>query len=214
MRTSRRTKRVNAAPRPSSSTPTPAELIRFCKDAGLDILGADVRRKIGAIKTTADYDSLVKQLTTNRRDSLEDQLRIALNLWTDVTAAAERVIGAARVPANFSKDTRLQLRWLRSQKLPVPKHLEDDAVLRWEISLGGGKAVSEAGALRILGSRFKTERGVHNALRSFGCPSGLGSALTDYAVKQLKLLDDHWVKAQNAGRSKKRRARASKTKSP
>jgi hypothetical protein len=185
--------------------PTPAELIHFSHEIGLDLFGLQLRRKIAETKTKKDYTTLVKELASNRADSVEDRLRLALNFWTDVAAVAARVIDDERVPEKFSRDTRLEIRWRRKRKILVPKNVEDDAELRWEIAFDIGKPISETDALRLAG--FRKENRMRAVLLEFGCPKELTKRLTEEAIKQLRVLNKKWLNALGADRSANHRRR-------
>jgi hypothetical protein len=199
----------------SSSKPTPMELIRFCKEVGIDLFTRNLKKRIARLKTSADYSVLVKDLLNHsaQADSVQDKLRLALNWWTDISHAAAAVIQEARTPKEFVGDARLNFRWHRSRrsgKIPIPQSIIHDAELQWEIACSEGEQISVQAALNQ--TRFKTEGGMQQALREFGCPSKLTGSLTLYAVKQLRRLDKKWVKAQNKKRSAKRRSSKSQKK--
>jgi hypothetical protein len=187
------------------------ELIRFCRDVGLDLF-IDLRARIARIKTGEDYSALVKDLLNRSAgaDSVEDKLRLALNWWTDVSHIAAGVIEEARTPDEFAGDARLNFRWRRSSKVAIPECVKDKAELQWEIACSEGEQISVAAALNE--TRFKTEGRMQEALREFSCPAKLTGSLTLYAVKQLRWLDKKWMKAQNKKRAARRRASKSKRK--
>ncbi len=189
---------------PNASKPTPIELIRFCKEIGMDLFGVDFCNRIASIRTPEDYEALVREARSDKADSVEDKLRLALNWWTDIGHIAAGVIEEIRTPGEFERDARLAIRWRRSSKVPIPQCLKDEAELQWEIACDQGAKISVTDALRL--TRFKTETGIKEALGEFGCPSKLKGRLTTYAAKQLQWLDKKWVRSQNRKRSIKRRA--------
>ena len=193
--------RRHSTNRDGPARPTPTELIRFCKEVGIDLFDADLHARLEQIKTEEDYSKLVKDWS--KRGGRADKLRLALNWWTDVGHIAADVIEEARPPQEFAKDARLTIRWLRSSKLPIPQCVKDEAELQWEIACDEEEQISIEAALNE--TRFKTQGGMQEALREFGCPSKLASCLTLYAVKQLRWLDKKWVRAQDKKRSAKRR---------
>jgi hypothetical protein len=190
------------------SKPTPIELISFCKEAGIDLFDAELRARVDQIKTEEDYSKLVKDWS--KRGGRADRLRLALNLWADVVKVAADVIEEVRTPPEFAQDARMNFRWRRSSKVPVPQSVRDDAELQWQIACNEGEHMSRRAAQEA--TRFKTEGRMQEALRDFGCPSKLASRLTSYAVEQLRWLDKKWVRAQNRARSAKRRASKSQRK--
>src|SRR4029077_15910691 len=84
---------------------TPSELIRFCKQFGIDLeLPPEQRILPGQIKTS-DYFTLVRDLCHVGKRSDRDfrtQLRAARNLWMYVHHVAAEVIEEARPPKEFS----------------------------------------------------------------------------------------------------------------
>jgi hypothetical protein len=169
---------------------TPAKLIHFCNELGLDLFDAEFRQRIHEIKKTpAAYRDLVEELTAKRVEFVEDRLRLGLNIWTRVAAVAARVLADAYVPAKFSSSSRVEYRWRLSKGISVPKAVRDDAELRWaahfdharggitksdlEAKLSGyGTPKSKASVLKQVWP-FNTLGGMRKAFRSFGCPARL-----------------------------------------
>ena len=176
--------------------PSSIELIRFCKEVGMDL-------GLKEIKTGGDYDALVNQ-HRGRDSSVKEKLRCALNWWTDVHRIAAEVIEEAGTPVEFARDARLNFRWRRYSKVPVPQSLSHEVAVQWEAECDTGKKISVADARTR--TRFKSEHQMREALRRFGCPSELIDRLSLCAVQKLRWLDKKWVKAQNRKRSAKRRA--------
>jgi hypothetical protein len=209
---------------------TPAQLIHFCNELGLDLFDAEFRQRIDEIKKTrAAYRDLVKELTAKRLEFVEDRLRLGLNMWTRVAAVAARVLDDADVPAKFSSDPRLEYRWRRSEGISVPKALGDNAELRWarifdrlpgvitksdlEAKMRGyGTPKSKSGVLEDVWP-FKTLTGMRKAFGSFGCPARLlAGDIPAFAVSVLLHLHKKWHKTQAAKHSKRYRKTASQSK--
>jgi hypothetical protein len=209
---------------------TPATLIHFCNELGLDLLDAELRQRIDEIKKTpAAYRDLKKELTAKRVEFVEDRLRLGLSIWMQVAAVAARVLDDAYVPAKFSSDSRLEYRWRRSKGMSVPKAVRDDAELRWarifdrlgpgftksdlEAKLKGyGAPKSKSGVLQE-DWPFKTLDRMHRAFRSFGCPARLlAGEIPPFALSVLLHLHNKWRKTQAAKHSKQSRDKRSKRK--
>jgi len=115
------------------SKPTPMELIRFCKEVGIDLFGADLRSRIARIESEGNYSAMVNERAAAKpTDSLEEKLRFALSLWTDVMPVAQRVMDETRAPVDLSKDARLEFRWRTLKGHTVPRSVKDEAELLWE----------------------------------------------------------------------------------
>jgi hypothetical protein len=202
---------------------TPAQLIHFCNELGLDLFDAEFRQRIAEIKKTpAAYRDLVKELTAKRVEFVEDRLRLGLSMWTRVAAVAARVLDDAYVPAKFSSSSRLEYRWRLSEGISVPKAVRDDAELQWakvfghdagvitksdlEAKLSGyGTPKSKAPALKR-DWPFSTLGGMRRAFRAFGCPARLlGGDITTFALSVLLHLHGKWRKTQAAKHSKHHR---------
>ena len=197
--------------------PTPVDLIRFCKQAKIDL---DLLK----VKTPGDYGALLKDLPRcgklsdgerlraawKRSDrEFREKLRAARELWMYVHGVAAEVIEEGRMPRVYARDARLKFRWLRSRRSPVPQEVSEEATLQWEVECDTGGQIGLEGKsqqIRERWTRFKSAHQLRAALRRFGCPTELINRLSLCAVQKLGWLDREWLKAQNRERSKRRRS--------
>jgi hypothetical protein len=205
--------------------PTPVDLIRFCKQVRIDL-------DLSKIKAPGDYRALLKDLPhggkLSDREKLRaawrhgdrefrEKLRAARDLWTYTHRVAAEVIEEGRTPREYTRDTRLKFRWLRSRRSPVPQEVSEEAKVQWEVECDTGKKISledKSEQIRerwTRWTRFKSPHQLRAALRRFGCPTELINRLSLCAVQKLRWLDREWVKAQNRERSKRRRPATRKT---
>jgi hypothetical protein len=156
------------------SKPTPMELIRFCKEVGIDLFGGDLLQRIAQTKAR-DYSTLVRDWLNPSAgaDSVEDKLRLALNLWTDVGQIAANVIKEGNPPSDFRKDARMDFRWRTSNKLHIPQRVKDKAALLWEHAFAehdadilwdtGGEKSLEVASLEQMGAPRRKRRQITGA---------------------------------------------------
>lgn len=217
--------------RSSISKPTPAELIHFCNEIGLDLFDAELRRCIEQIRTPSEYDSFLKRLRQQGYGSIEDRLRLGLSMWTQAAEVAADVLGDLHVPKKFRADPRLEFRWRRKQRMDLPESLRADVRLRWETAFDIGRPLAKDDLLRTWWDRrrkladaakkrspktnfyatgeardIKTEHALHTEFQAFGCPQKpLDDGITVSALDQLLSLRETWTKARAADRQKKSR---------
>lgn len=210
--------------------PSPAELMNFCREIGIDLFGEGIRSRMAwlqgpsrsAMQRADDYTALFHEVRNARSQSIDDRLRLGLNLWMDVSERAQRVINETKVPAKFAKDARLAIRWLRSKNQPIPQKVADEAEARWSDCFKYD-ALSEQDAIYLYNEiwntrgatgQLKTGLGLDKALRLFGCPNHVRSmwvsprkrlemAVTIEAVSELGYLNYEWSKAANTARPRR-----------